>query len=74
MQASTPQLTAKHSILFKQITKNFSLLAVRPGGEKREQQLESGGVEHGRSLYHGPQIVSRRPSIQAWDMASHARS
>ena len=44
LQASTPQLTAKHTILFKQITKDFSLLAVQPGGEEREQQLESGGV------------------------------
>ena len=68
LEASTPQLAAKHTILVEQITKDVSLLAVQPPGEEREQQLESGGVEHGRSLYHGPQIVGRRPSIQAWDI------
>jgi hypothetical protein len=57
LQASTPQLAAKNTILFEQITKDFSLLAVQPPGEEREQQLESGGVDHGRSLYHGTQIV-----------------
>ena len=68
LQASTPQLVAKNTILFEQITKGFSLLAFQPPGEEREEQLESGGVKHGRSLYHGPQIVRRRPSIQSWDI------
>jgi hypothetical protein len=68
LQTSTPQLATKHTILFEQITKDFSLLAVQPPGEQREQQLESGGVDHRRSPYHGPQIVGRRSSIQAWDI------
>ena len=68
LQAPTPQLAAKNTILFEPITKDFSLLAVQPAGEEREQQLESGGVEHGRGLYHGPQIEDRRPSIQSWDI------
>jgi hypothetical protein len=40
---------------------DFSLLAVQPAGEERERQLESGGVEHGRSLYHCP--ANRGPSF-----------
>jgi hypothetical protein len=69
VQTSTPQLAAKHPILFEQITKDFSLLAVQPPDEEREQQLESGGVDHRRSLYHGPHIVDRRASIQSWDIS-----
>ena len=57
LQASAPQLAAKHTILFKQITKDISFLAIQPPGEEREQQLERGDVDHGRSLYHGPQIL-----------------
>ena len=40
LQASTPQLTAKHTILFEQIPKDVSLLSIQPSGEEREQQLE----------------------------------
>jgi hypothetical protein len=57
LQVSAPQLAAKHTILFKQITKDISFLAIQPPGEAREQQLQRGGVEHGRSLYHGPQVL-----------------
>ena len=57
LQASAPQLAPKHTILFKQITKDISFLATQPPGEKREQQLERGGVEHGGSLSHGPQVL-----------------
>lgn len=52
LQASTPQVAAKHTILFEQITKDISLLAVQPPGEEGEQQLERGDVDHRRSLYH----------------------
>ena len=58
LQASTPQLAATYPIFFEQITKDFSLPAVKPPDEEREQQLESGGVDHRRSLYHGPQIMA----------------
>jgi hypothetical protein len=34
--------------------------------------LESGGVDHRRSLYHGPHIVGRRASIQSWDITASA--
>ena len=57
-QASTTQLPAKHTILFEQIPKDFSLLAVQPTGQQREQQLERGDVYHGRSLYHGPPVLT----------------
>ena len=67
LQASAPQLAAKHTILFEQITKDISLLAVQPPGEEREQQLERGDVDHGGSLYHGPKC-SRTPSIESWDI------
>jgi hypothetical protein len=67
LHASPPQLVAKHTILFEQIPKDIPLLAVQPAGQKCEQQLERGGVEHGGSLYHGPQIVRPSPSIQSWD-------
>ena len=39
-QASALQLAAKHPILFEQISKDISLLAVEPPGQEREQQLE----------------------------------
>jgi hypothetical protein len=39
---------------------------VQPPDEECKQQLERGGVDHGRSLYHGPQLL-RIPSIQSWD-------
>ena len=68
LQTSTPQLAAKHPIFFEQITKALSLLAVQPPDEEREHQLESGGVDHRRSLYHGPHIVGRRASIQSGDI------
>ena len=70
LQTSTPQLAAKHPIFFEQITKDLSLLAVQPPDEEREHQLESGGVDHRRSLYHGPHIVGRRASIQSWDITA----
>jgi hypothetical protein len=35
--------------------------------------LESGGVDHSRSLYHRPQAVGRRPSIQSWDITCSTR-
>ena len=35
-QESAPQLAAKHTILFAQITKNVALLAVQPPSEERE--------------------------------------
>ena len=57
LQASAPQLAAKHTILFKQITKDISFLAIQPLREEHEQQLERGGGEHGRSLYHGPKVL-----------------
>ena len=57
LQASAPQLAAKHTILFNQIAKAISFLAIQPPGEEREQQLEAGGVDHGRSLYHGRQVL-----------------
>ncbi len=60
LQASPLQLVAQNTILFEQIPKDFSLLSVQPAGKEREQQLESGGVDHSRSLYHGPQ--NRGPS------------
>ena len=60
LQASTPQLAAKHTILFEQVTECVSLLAVQPPSEESEQHSECGGIDHGRSLYHGPQIVRRR--------------
>jgi len=67
LQAS-PLQVAKNAILFEKIPKDFSLLSVQPAGQEREQQLESGGVDHNRSLYHGPQTVGRRPTIQSWDI------
>ena len=39
-QPLTTQLPAKHTILFEQIPKDVSFLAVQPAGQKREQQLE----------------------------------
>ena len=54
LHASTLQLAAKNTILFEQITKGFSFLAIQPPAEERQQQLERGGVDHGRGLYHGP--------------------
>jgi hypothetical protein len=68
-QASAPQLAAKHTILFKQITKDISFLAIQPSGKEREHQLERGGGEHGRSLYHGRKTC-RCPAIQSWDITS----
>ena len=44
-------------MLFNQIAKAISFLAIQPPGEEREQQLEAGGVDHGRSLYHGRQVL-----------------
>jgi hypothetical protein len=32
---------------------NFSLLAIQPAGDEREQQSESGGVEHGQVYFRG---------------------
>ena len=55
LRASPLQLVAKNAILFEQIPKDFSLLSVQPAGKEREQPLESGGVDHSRSLYHRPQ-------------------
>ena len=52
-QRLTTQLPAKHTILFEKISKDVSFLAVQPAGQKREQQLERGEVDHGASLYHG---------------------
>jgi hypothetical protein len=37
LQVSAPQLAAKHRILFEQISKDISLLAVPPPCEEREQ-------------------------------------
>jgi hypothetical protein len=68
LQASPLQLVVKNAILFDQIPKDFSLFSVQPAGKEREQQLESGGVDHSRSLYHGPETVGRRPTIQSWDI------
>ena len=62
LQASTPQLAAKHTILFEQITKDISFLAVQPPGEERKQQLERGDVDHGResiSPAASPAVVRR---------------
>ncbi len=47
VQASVPQLAAKHAILFEQIANDISLLTIQPPGEEREQQLERGDVDHG---------------------------
>ena len=55
-QASTPQLAAKHTILFEQIPKDISLLAVQPPYEEREQQMERGGGDH------DPESISRAAS------------
>jgi hypothetical protein len=67
LQASTPQLAAKHTILFEQIPKDISLLAIQPPGEERKQQLERGDVDHGGSLSHGAPNRGRRASIQSWN-------
>ena len=63
LQASTTQLPAKHTILFEQIPEDFSILAVQPTGQQREQQLERGDVDHGRESI-SPAKSYRRRSIQ----------
>ena len=63
LQASAPQLAAKHTILFEQILKDISLLTVQPPREDGEHQLERGDIDHGPSLYHDDQFC-RRASIQ----------
>ena len=68
VEAARRRPSAKHTILFEQVTECVSLLAVQPPSEESEQHSERGGIDHGRSLYHGPQIVRRRPSIQLWDI------
>ena len=55
------QLAAKHTIFREQIPNDIPLLAVEPAGQKCEQQLEAGSVEHRGSLYHGPQIGGPSP-------------
>jgi hypothetical protein len=61
LQASPPQLAAKHAILFEQITKGVSLLAVQPLREESEEQSERGRIDHGRNLYHDRRSPRRRP-------------
>jgi hypothetical protein len=60
LQASTPQLAAKSTILFEQITKDFSLLRSSQPVRSESSNWSAEASVHGRSLYHGPQIV--RPS------------
>jgi hypothetical protein len=67
LQASAPQLAAKHTILVEQITKDILLLVIQPPGKEREQQLKRGDVDHGRSLYQAAGR-GRRQSIQLWDI------
>ena len=50
----------------------IALFAFQPPGQEGEQQLESGGVDHQPESIAASQIVSRRPSIQLWDITGSA--
>ena len=71
VRSESGTLRAKHTILFEQIPKDISLLAIQPPDEESEQQLERGGIEHGGSLHHGPQVLPS-PPIQSWDTTGAA--
>lgn len=68
-----PQLAAKNTIFFEQITNDISLVTVQPPGEENEHHLSGGEVDHGPSLYHDDHSCDRA-SIQSWDSTGSAPS
>ena len=59
LQPPATQLASKDPIFFDQIRDGLALLAIQPASQDGEHHLESGRVDHGRSLYHEP----HRPSV-----------
>ena len=57
LEPLSTQLASKDPIFFHQIRDRLALLAIQPASQDGEHHLESGRVDHGRSLYHGPQVL-----------------
>ena len=57
LEPLSTQLASKDPIFFHQIRDRLALLAIQPASQDGQHHLESGRVDHGRSLYHGPQVL-----------------
>ena len=60
LEPTATQMASKDPIFFDQKRHGLALLAIQPASHDGEYYLESGRVDHGRSLYHEPH---RAPSV-----------
>jgi hypothetical protein len=69
LEPLSTQLASKDPIFFHQIRDRLAFLAIHPTSQDGQHHVESGRVDHGRSLYQGRKSY-RCPSIQSWDITA----
>ena len=67
LEPLSTQLASEDPIFFQQIRDRLAFLAIHPASQDGQHDLESGRVDHGRSLHQGRKSY-RCPSIQSWDI------
>ena len=53
LEPLSTQLASEDPIFFQQIRDRLAFLAIHPASQDGQHNLESGRVDHGRSLYQG---------------------